>query len=124
MDKIDLNRKVYDKNSYNKIIDTKFKEFGVTSIIKDLSDTISIEDFFDNYNTIFYQIPKIGETNSHEYLAKTSGDYINFEQTNEQILALQKEISILRQENLNQSIEILELKTGQKFNITGSSLSI
>ena len=124
MDKIDLNRKVYDKNSYNKIIDTKFKEFGVTSIIKDLSDTISIDDFFDNYNSIFYQIPKIGNTNSHEYLAKTSGDYVNFDQTNEQILALQKEISILRQENLNQSIEILELKTGQKFNITGSSLSI
>ena len=123
MDKIDLNRKVYDKNSYNKIIDTKFKEFGVTSIIKDLSDTISIEDFFDNYNTIFYQIPKIGETNSHEYLAKTSGDYVNFDQTNEQISALQEEISILRQENLNQSIEILELKTGQKFNITGSALS-
>lgn len=124
MDKIDLNRKVYDKNSYDKIIDTKFKEFGVTSIIKDLSDTISIDDFFDNYNSIFYQIPKIGNTNSHEYLAKTSGDYVNFDQTNEQIMALQKEISILRQENLNQSIEILELKTGQKFNITGSSLSI
>lgn len=124
MDKIDLNRKVYDKNSYDKIIDTKFKEFGVTSIIKDLSDTISIDDFFDNYNSIFYQIPKIGNSNSHEYLAKTSGDYVNFDQTNEQIMALQKEISILRQENLNQSIEILELKTGQKFNITGSSLSI
>ena len=124
MDKIDLNRKVYDKNSYDKIIDTKFKEFGVTSIIKDLSDTISIDNFFDNYNTIFYQISKTGETNSHEYLAKTSGDYINFIQTNEQIMALQKEISTLRQENLNQSIELLELKTGQKFNITGSSLSI
>lgn len=117
---IDLNKIVYDKNSYTKTIDTKFKELGVTTVAEDLSNTVSVETFFENYNQIFYKIPKTGDINSHEYLAKTSGDYINYVQTNEQILALQQEISILRQENLNQSIQILEFQTGQKFNITGS----
>ena len=117
---IDLNKKVYDKNSYNKTIDTKFRELGVTSIVDDLSATISVDTFFENYNQIFYQIPKNGEFNSHEFLAKTSGDYVNFLQVNEQLLALQQEISTLRQENLNQSIQIIELQTGQKLTTTGS----
>jgi len=124
VEKVDLNKKVYEKNSYTKTIDTKFKELGVTSVAKDLSDTISVDDFFSNYNSIFYQIPKNGDSNSHEFLVKTSGDYIDFNQINEQILALQKEISTLRETNLQQSITILGLQTGQTFNITGSIPSI
>lgn len=118
-EKVDLNKKVFDKNSYTKTIDTKFRELGVTSIVKDLSDTISIDDFFQNYNDIFYQIPKNGNTNSHEFLVKTSGEYINFEIINEQILALQQEISNLREEGLQKDIKILELQTGQSLNLTG-----
>jgi len=121
-EKIDLNKKVFDKNSYIKTIDTKFKEFGVTSIEEDLNATISVDTFFENYNQIFYQISKNGETNSHEYLIKTSGEYVNFEQINEQILALQQEISNLRTEGLQKDIQILELQTGQR--LTTGSLQI
>ncbi len=117
---VDLNKKVFNKQIYLNSIDTNFKELGVTSIVDDLSSIISVDDFFSNYNQIFYYIPKTGSINSHEYLVKTSGDYINFNQVNEQILALQQEISYLRSENLSQSIQILELQTGQSFNITGS----
>lgn len=117
---IDLNKTVFDKNLYTITIDNKFKELGVNSVVDDLSNVISVETFFDNYNSIFYSIPKTGNSNSHEYLVKTSGDYINFEQTNEQILALQQEISNLRTENLSQSMQILELQTGQSLNLTGS----
>src|ERR1035437_7333041 len=108
VNKIDLNKTVYEKNSYNKTIDTKFRELGVTTVAEDLSNTISVNTFFENYNQIFYQIPKTGNANSHEFLVKTSGDYINLIQSNEQILALQEEISMLRQENLSQSMQILE----------------
>lgn len=118
-ERIDLNKKVFDKNSYTKTIDTKFRELGVTSITEDLSNTISVDIFFENYNQIFYQIPKNGNNNSHEYLVKTSGDYINFIAINEQIIALQEEISILRKENLSQSIQIVELQI-QSINLTGS----
>ena len=79
MIKLDLNKKVFNKEIYSKTIDTNFKELGIIPVTEDLSNTISIEDFFDNYNSIFYSIPKSGETNSHEFLIKTSGDYINFE---------------------------------------------
>lgn len=118
-DKIDLNIKVFNKDIYTNTIDTKFRELGVTSINEDLSNNISIEDFFDNYNKIFYQIPKNGNTNSHEYLIKTSGEYVNFETTNEQIIALQQEISDLREENLKKDMQILEIQINQK-SISGS----
>ena len=117
VNKIDLNKTVYEKNSYNKTIDTKFRELGVTTVAEDLSNTISVNTFFENYNQIFYQIPKTGNANSHEFLVKTSGDYINLIQSNEQILALQQEISMLRQENLSQSMQILEAQIGQKLTI-------
>ena len=120
MIKLDLNKKVFNKEIYSKTIDTNFKELGIIPVTEDLSNTISIEDFFDNYNSIFYSIPKSGETNSHEFLIKTSGDYINFEQNNEQILALQEEIASLREENLKKDIKIMELQTNQTLNITGS----
>ena len=52
------------------------------------------------YNDLFYDIPEIGSTNSHEFLVKTSGEYINTETDNELISALQDEIAQLRQEIL------------------------
>ena len=58
------------------------------------------------YNDLFYQINELGETNSHEYLIKTSGDYIEFDDISDEIKALQKEISSLR-------IELLETQTQQ-----------
>lgn len=118
--KIDLNKIIYSKESYTGNIDTQFKELGVTSIIEDLNNNLSVEEFFNQYNSLFYLIPKEGENNSHEYLTKTSGDYINFTQINEQILALQQEISSLRETNLQLNIKLIESQTGQTFNITSS----
>lgn len=117
---IDLNKRVFDKNDYIKNIDTQFKELGVRSIVDELNNTVSIEDFFNYYNQLFYSIPREGDINSHEYLAKTSGDYINFSQINDQIMALQQEISDLRKDNLQLNLQIIEYQTGQKLSLTGS----
>ena len=52
------------------------------------------------YNTLFYQINELGPTDSHEFLVKTSGEYISFEETDALIVALQNEIATLRKELL------------------------
>jgi hypothetical protein len=117
---IDLNRNVYDKNTYTKNINTQFTELGVKSINDELANNITVDDFFNYYNQLFYSIPKNGTINSHEYLVTTSGNYINFSQNNEQIIALQKEISSLREENLQLNVQIIEYQTGQKISLTGS----
>ena len=40
--------------------------------------------------TLFYDIPAYGDTNSHEYLVETSGEYIGYETNSAEIrVALQ-----------------------------------
>jgi hypothetical protein len=93
-----LNRTAFKKEVYENTIDTSFAQISTPP--PPLEDTITVSEFFDLYNAIFYDIPTNGLTNSHEYLVKTSGEYINFEQNDEDIQALLDEITALRQENL------------------------
>ena len=74
--------------------------------------------FFENYNEIFYEIPATGETNSHEYLVKTSGEYIDFDENSEIIQALQEEINALREQNLELEMEKVKLLTGENISLT------
>lgn len=97
---IDLNKSVFNKRDYNKTIDTSFSQLGVKSIQQQLDEQPTIQEFFSMYNTLFYQINEFGPTDSHEYLIKTSSEYINFEENDEIIQALQNEIAQLREELL------------------------
>lgn len=117
--KVDTKKQVFNKTEYEKTINTSFNDLGVTSITDDIANTTTTEEFFQLYDELFYEIPLLGD-NSHEYLVKTSGEYINFDQNNELIEALQQEITALREENLNKDIQIAELESGQSLNITAS----
>ena len=77
--RIDLKKTIYTKTQYSKVINTKFSELGATSVNEDLVGESNVALFFEQYNTLFYEIPAEGDTNSHEFLVKTSGEYINFE---------------------------------------------
>ena len=100
MEKLNLNKKVYAKNQYEKVIDTKFSQLATSPSPNAFPTSISVEEFFQNYNDIFFQIPKLGDTNSHEYLVKTSSEYIDSNTINNDIQALIDEINILQQQNL------------------------
>ena len=110
--KVDTRKNVFNKDQYSKTIDTSFREFGVTTISDDLQSQPTIEQFFELYNQLFYDIPPTGETNSHEFLVQQSGEYINFEANSEEIRALQDEISNLREELLNTQIQIAQATSG------------
>jgi hypothetical protein len=103
MEQINLNKQVYDKNQYQKVIDTSFTQLvNVSSSLSSSLPTISVDQFFQYYQDLFYSIPKLGDINSHEYLIKTSTDYIgSSQQTNDTIQALVEEVTSLRQENLS-----------------------
>lgn len=116
---VDLRKEVFNKPQYERVIDTSFSQLGVTSVSASAEDQISIEEFFGYYNSLFYDIPPTGETNSHEFLVKSSGEYINFDQIAEEILALQQEIAGLREELLAEQIKVVELESGVTIN-TGS----
>ena len=118
--KVDTKKKVFNKAQYPKTINTQFSELGITPITNAITETPTVEEFFQLYDELFYDIPALGATNSHEYLVKTSGEYIDFDQQNEIIEALQQEITNLREENLKLQISAAETATGQSINFTGS----
>jgi len=106
---IKLNKEVFNKTPYKKTIDTSFKELGVKTIQEQIDEQPTVQEFFDMYNTLFYQINELGPTNSHEFLIKTSQEYIGFEEENELIEALQNEISQLRTELLETQQKAVEV---------------
>ena len=97
---IDLRKEVFNKTQYIKTIDTSFNELGTITLTEELNTQPTVGEFFGLYNSLFYDIPALGETNSHQYLVRTSGDYINFDEVNEEIQALQAEIAQLRSDLL------------------------
>lgn len=113
MEKINLNKIVYNKNQYEKVIDTKFSQLAnslsneeINQIIT--SPSITVEEFFNYYDELFFIIPKEGE-NSHEVLVKRSSEYINFNPLSDEIQALIDEINILQQNNLELNQQLIDL---------------
>ncbi len=120
MEKINLTKQEFNKNQYTQIINTDFTELGQPTGSENNVETISVGEFFNNYQEIFFQIPKFGESNSHEYLVKTSGEYIDFTTSDENIEPLIQEITQLRQQNLELNQKLVDLQLQNAQNITGS----
>ena len=109
-----LNKTRYPRSIYPNVIDTTFEQ---TTPPLPIQDTVTVEQFFQFYNNLFYDIPAEGDINSHTYLVQKSGDYINFEGTSEDVQVLLDEISALQQENLSLSQQILQLQVSSSLNI-------
>ena len=63
-----FNKTIYSKIEFENKIDTEFTELTTNQ------PSVSIEEFFNFYNEIFFDIPKEGE-NSHATIIQTSTDY-------------------------------------------------
>jgi len=106
-----LNRQVFDKQKFKDTVNTSFTQLGVSEPDPSFFDInlATVADFFTLYDKFFFEIPKEGEINSHEYLVVESGNYINFQQNSEEIKALLEEIAELRTENLELRQEISDV---------------
>lgn len=111
MERISLNKTVFEKGTYTKIVNTQFSELipQKTNPITQI-DLPTIDQFFNYYNQLFYNIPKTGDTNSHTYLVQQSTNYIGDMQADEDIQALLDEINELRTENLALNRQVTELQ--------------
>tara|TARA_R100000742_G_C4278168_1_gene100691 strand:- start:1445 stop:1855 length:411 start_codon:yes stop_codon:yes gene_type:complete len=102
MTKITLKAQRFNKEKFNETVN---KEFTQLTNIPDPSffdrDLATLDDFWYLYDKFFYIIPKLGDVESHQYLAKTSGEYSDFATINTEIQALLDEIAELRRENLD-----------------------
>ena len=115
-ERLDLIKGVFNKTEYLKTIDTSFSELGVTTVNTETLNQVDIGAFFQLYNRIFYDIPALGNVDSHQYLVRTSGEYINFDEISDEIAALQAEIAQLRSDLLNAQMELVKSQAGQSDN--------
>lgn len=97
--KVSLQKSVYSQGSFKKVIDTTFRELVPPPTPEEVQNTV--EDFFALYEELFFQIPIEGEINSHEYLVKTSQEYIGEPVISDNEKALLEEINELRRQLLD-----------------------
>jgi len=118
---VNLTKTVYSKTQYPRVIDTQFTQLIPVSASLAEEPLPTVGQFFDYYNQLFFDIPKFGVTNSHEYLIKTSQEYIGASNVvNDEINALIEEITQLRQENL----ELNQQLVSSQINTISASLSL
>jgi len=111
-EKVELNKKVYGKVTYPNVINTEFSQL-IKPQVDEVVPTVTVEQFFQYYDDLFYDIPISGDFNSHTELIKRSTEYVGVNQNTEEIDALLDEINQLRLENLTQQQTIDELTSSK-----------
>lgn len=99
MSQIPIEKQVFDKIAFGKVIDTQFHQ--LLNNVSEETPVFTIEDFFQLYENLFYQIPKEGDTNSHRYILEKEADYLGVIVNQDDIQALLEEITNLRQQVLD-----------------------
>jgi len=108
MSQIPIEKTVFDKDTFGKVINTRFSQF-LTDSDEAEAPVFTIDDFFNLYEQLFYQIPKEGDTNSHRYILEKEADYLGVIINQDDIQALLDEITSLRQQLLDTQTTLSEL---------------
>ena len=117
-----LKRQVFDKEAFNNTYNTEFTELLTSDDPSFFNlDLATVGDFFELYLKLFDEIPKLGEVNSHEYLAKTSGEFVNYLPQQAEIEALLAEITQLREENVQLRVDFANSISNSNNTNTGNA---
>lgn len=100
MEKVDFVKKVYGVNTYSKAVETNFTELISPEVTPTFTE-VTVEQFFEYYDQLFFNIPVSGSINSHTYLVERSQEYIGGSVLDAEKQALIEEINSLRQQLLN-----------------------
>ena len=117
MSDINIKKQVFDRSAFDNTINTTFTELTSSLNIIPTPTSITVSEFFTYYNDLFYNIPKFGETESHEYLIATSQQYVGPVQVDTELIdALIAEVTELRQDNLilQQDLANTAVKTAEE----------
>lgn len=108
MENVNLVREIYGVNTYSKVVDTAFTEL-VSPVVEVTSQTVTVAQFFEYYNQLFFDIPVSGSTDSHQYLVNRSQEYLGGSVIDAEKQALIEEINSLRQQllDLNQNFSLI-----------------
>jgi len=112
MSQIPIQKTVFDKDLFNRVVNTQFNQLiNQNAIQGEETPSFSIDDFFSLYEQLFYQIPRDGDVNSHQYILQKEADYLGIIINQDDIQALLNEITSLRQQVLDTQIIVNQLST-------------
>jgi hypothetical protein len=104
---IDLGKNTFSRKDFEKVVDNRFKQLLNNKSTVD--NTFTIDDFFQLYNDLFYQIPKEGEIQSHRFILNSTAEYLGINLNDgTDVQALLDEITTLRSELLNINKTLLD----------------
>jgi hypothetical protein len=96
---IDLGKTTFSRKNFEKVVDNRFKQLLNNRAAVD--EIFTINDFFQLYDDLFYQIPKEGEIQSHRFILNQTAEYLGISLNDgTDIQALLDEITTLRSELL------------------------
>jgi hypothetical protein len=105
---LNLYREVYGQNTYTRVVDTEFKQL-IDPIETDVIQDITVEEFFNLYESLFFEIPINGDVNTHEYLVRRSTEYLGGSVISDNEKALLEEINSLRQQLLDTNSSLIDI---------------
>ena len=100
MSQIPIEKQVFDKINYSKVINTQFSQLFNQQVSEE-SPSFTLDDFFTLYDQLFYQIPKEGDIDSHRFILEKEAEYLGVIINQDDIQALLDEITSLRQQVLD-----------------------
>ena len=94
---------IYSLQNFNNVVDTSFSQLaGPPPPETPVTPDLTVNQFFNEYDILFYEIPLSGSDESHLALATRSLDYLGFS-----LEDLQNELTELREENVSLKNQIL-----------------
>lgn len=108
MEEVSLVKEVRGINTYSKVIDVNFTEL-VAPVVTSSAAPVTVADFFNYYQDLFYDIPVSGSINSHVYLVNQSSQYIGGGVIDAEKQALIDEINSLREQIIELSSTYLNI---------------
>lgn len=105
MNTVPLTNTKYRKDQLEGLKDRNFSTF--TPPVENLEVDRTVDQFFEDYERIFFKIPVEGVSKSHRYLVEKSSSLLNLEQSTLDIQPLLDEIAQLREELLAAKTENL-----------------
>jgi hypothetical protein len=107
-EQIPIEKIVYDKNTFSRVINTQFSQL-LNNAEEGETPVFTLDDFFELYDQLFYQIPKEGDANSHRFILEKEAEYLGVIINQDDIQALLDEITTLRQQVLDTQTALDEL---------------
>jgi hypothetical protein len=98
-------KKTIYSNNINKVVDTGFNNFVVPPSQESVQTIPTVEEFFNNYDILFFEIPQTG-TNSHTELIERSSEYLGLD-----LNLLLQQLQDLQEQNQQLQKQIDEFNT-------------